>query len=256
MNSLNAHYRDLTGDVGNYLGYGRGADNGETAWNERQEKAVRQCVKGGMRRFYYCGVRWSFLQPMVTIELPDGESVALLPLDFGSAEGPLIVSADSRRVCTLPLGPVGTVYAKLAALGTAAGYPVVACEEPVKEVVKSRAPRRQIKVAPIADQDYTIQLQYHVNPDYLDGQHPYAYGGQQHAEVLLAACKATAEIDFDRETNGPQSREFERLLAAAIQIDSRNQPQSFGYNGDRSDYYHDLDRRWEPQTVTIAGMTP
>jgi hypothetical protein len=255
MDSLAAHFRDLEGDVGNYLGFGRGLANGDSLWSDRQQRAITQCVKGGMRRFYYFGIRWSFLQPMGSVTLASGESAAFLPLDFGAAEGPIIVSSDDRRVCTVPFGPVGVVYSRLASLGDSTGYPIVACEEPIREQVKSRSPRKQIKVAPIADQAYTLQFQYHVNPEYLDGHHPYAYGGQQHAETLLAACKATAEIDLDRETNGPQFREFMRLMQGSVEVDARNQPQTLGYNADRSDQRYETDWRRD-ELVTIAGMTP
>ena len=255
METLNNHFRDLQGDVGFHLGYGRGADNDDTEWDAYQTKTIERVLKGGMRKFYYCGHSWSFLTPMGTVTLSEGESVAELPADFGSAQGRLLVGTDSGIVAILNFGLIGTVHQNLLAFPSNTGRPECACEEPVKGSDQTRSPKRQIRVYPLADQDYTLKFQYNLNPQYLTGQFPYAYGGPQHAETLLQACKATAEMEIDGVKAGPHFMEFMRLLNVSVQVDGRNKPSNLGYNRDLSDSMgFDMPRRNE--TVTFDSVTP
>lgn len=255
--TLNAHFRELQGDIGNHRGFGRGADNGDDEWTAQQLADVTQCIKGGMRKFYFCGFSWSFLILNTTVTLLEGESSVLLPRDFGAAEGRAIISvSDASTMRTLPFGEIGDVYRLLAAGNGSTGCPVALCEEPLKDQSISGPPRKQIVVAPVADQDYTIRFRYHVNPDFLRGNLPYAYGGAQHAETLLAACKAAGEIDLDNVSGGPQFLEFQRLLQVSMQVDGRNKPHKLGTNLDRSDWVDDRYSRRSHSGVTVAGVEP
>lgn len=252
LETLRVTFFDILAGVGVYLGYGAGAENGDTEWDDNQKRVVKQIIKGGLRRFYYCGINWSFLKPMATVTLASGESTVKLPDDYGSAEGRVNVENWGRP---LDFGPIGEVYRKHSEQPDATGRPVCLCEEPLKST-GMREQRRQLKVWPIADQDYALTLQYNLNPTYLSGEFPFAYGGQQHAETILSACKAYAEMDLDNLKDGPQQKEFMRLLAVSAEVDSRNKPQLLGLNLDRSDWMDDGRNARLFETVTIAGLTP
>lgn len=257
METLEAQYRDLAGGVGNFLGYGRGSDNDEEDWDSRKQSAIDHCVKGGLRKVYYCGHDWSFLRPVATLTLDTGEQTVALPADFGGVEGKISVSTTSGTNWTpLDVTGIGTILNQYAAMPDSTGTPLLCCEETPKRPTHERGSRSQLRFFPIADQDYTVKFQYYINPDFISGNMPYVYGGPQHSETFLAACKATSEIDFDDMQQGPQFMEFMRVLEISKDIDRRNKPQLFGYNGDRSDQLHTPMRHpWRGiSTVTFNGV--
>lgn len=261
--SLTAAFRDLQADVGDFLGYGRGADFSDPAWTTRQQADITRSVKGGLRLFYYCGYDWSFLRPVATFTLDSGASVLPLPDDLGGVEGQIVLSSPSNTSWyPISFVPVGAVTQKQAELPNTTGRPVMACQESLKGTTGDASNRFQLRFWPAADQDYTLKFQYYVHPDYLSGAFPYAYGGPQHAECLLEACLAVAErVKDDVDPRGgasPHQVAFERLLSISKDIDRRNKPQTFGYNADRSDKLHrETWRHWNGQSVvTVDGVSP
>lgn len=253
--SLSAQFKDLKADVGFFIGFGRGADFGETAFTALQLNSLDRCIKGGMRNFYHCGYPWSFLKPVIQCTLLSGKATMVLPEDYQSTEGSLTVS-DAGSAGTawgdLPLMPVGTVYQAIARQPQTTGRPQICCEEPIKGTAADKGQRFQFHFWPTADQDYTLQFQYYLSPDYLSGAFPYCYGGPQHAETLLESCLAVAEKLLD-DAATVHALEFEKRLAASQQIDARNKPRKIGYNGDRSDMLSSTDRdrywrSWSPIT--------
>ncbi len=251
---LAAAFRDLTGDVGHFLGYGRGADNGETAWSTVQQNNIDRSVKGGMRKFYHCGYDWSFLTPDATLSLASGTSIVPLPDDFGGLEGHLLLLDTTRVVYRIPI--TGDTRNRHGISPSVTGEPQVAEIEPLKGTGPTSTQRFQLRVWPTADQAYTIQCRYYVNPDYLSGAFPYAYGGPQHAETLLEACLEVAEKLMD-DASGLHADEFRMLLEISKDLDRRNNPQTLGYNGDRSDLRDmawDRRRGGDSPTITFSGV--
>lgn len=234
--SLSAAFKDLRGDVGSFLGYGRGVDFGDATWTARQEGTIDRFVKGGLRKFYHCGYEWSFLKPSATLQLSTALSAVPMPDDFGSVDGRIVISTGANsNWCPVDLTGPGVLDMEQARNPSYTGWPRLGCLDPIKGTTATAGQRFQLRFYPTADADYTLRLRYNLNPDFLSGAFPYAYGGPQHAECLLAACKASAEIDGDDVLNGPQFVEFMRLLAISKELDQRQKAQSLGYNGDRSD---------------------
>lgn len=229
--SLSAAFTTLKSDVGDWLGYGRDEDD----WDGEQAEDVEHAIKGGMRKLYYCGYDWSFLRPVASLTLLQGHSTVECPDDFGQPSGRIVVSVSGATFSgELDFGPIGDVYSKFALAPDTTGAPICACVEPIKGTSLTDSQRWRVYVYPAADQDYTLQFPMTINPDYLSGAKPYAYGGPQHAETLLAACRATAELDFNNVAQGPQFVEFMRLLQASKDIDGRQKPTVLGYNRDMS----------------------
>lgn len=251
--TLTAAFKDLTGDVGFFLGHGRGADNGETAWTTSEQAAVDRCVKGGLRNFYFCGYDWSFLRPVATLTLASGAQTLPLPDDFGGIEGQLTVSVSGSSGF-FPIPVTGDVRRHYALNPSATGCPEMACIDPLKTTTGTQGQRFQLFVYPEADQAYTLEFGYYINPDYLNGAFPYAYGGPQHAETLLESCLAVAEKLLD-DAMSVHAFEFDKRLAVSMDIDRRQKPQKLGYNGDRSDGKYWSDPRLTRETgVTFAGV--
>ncbi len=94
----------IEGEVGFFLGYGRGEDNSDTAWTAAQTASIQAAVKSGLRQFYYppplveggSSYDWSFLRPITTLVVPDGQKLIEMPDDFAGLEGRItIVDADT-----------------------------------------------------------------------------------------------------------------------------------------------------------------
>jgi len=51
--TLSLSYNDLLGEVGLFLGWGRGAANGEEAWDAHKTAVVESSVRSGLRQFYF-----------------------------------------------------------------------------------------------------------------------------------------------------------------------------------------------------------
>jgi hypothetical protein len=252
--TLNAQFTDLKEDVGFFLGWGRT----ESAWDTDQTDSVERCVKGGLRKFYYCGHDWSFLKPVVTLTLESGAETVALPEDCGGVDGKVVVSTDgSSQWCPVDFGPIGRVYQAYASQPSTTGKPLYGCQEPLKGTGPVEANRFQLRFWPIADQAYTLKFQSFINPEYLSGAQPYAYGGPQHAETLLEACLSVAEKILDDQAT-LHDREFKERLAVSIDIDRRQKPQVIGYNRDLSDLMES--RRWTGRDhwsspVQVNGVT-
>lgn len=240
--TLSAQWNDLQGDIGFFLGYGRGLAFGESAWSTQQQSSIDRCVKGGMRKFYYCGYDWSFLKPVANLSLAAGSVIVPLPDDFGGFDGQITIASPTGQTwIVLDITGIGEIYTRQGQYPTMTGRPQIACQEPVKGTTATQSNRSQLHVFPIADQAYTLRAQYYINPDYLSGAFPYAYGGPEHAETLLEGCLAVAEKLLD-DTSGVHDAEFDKLLEVSTDIDRRKKPQTLGYNRDNSDY---MDRTWQ-----------
>lgn len=261
--TLNLTYTDLKGQTGLFLGYGQGTDFGEPAWTAGQSGVIVSLVRSGLRQFYWpppleqggSSYDWSFLKPVSEFTLASGTHVVPLPDDFGGFEGELAFTQDGTSpFMPLPLTGIGHVDAKFAMFGTSTGWPQLAAVEPIKGTTPTAGQRFQLKVWPTAADTYTIRAAYYLLPDALTGAQPNVYGGAQHAETVLASCRAAAEVCLDDQI-GPQWQNFMQKLATSVSIDRRLKPQVLGYNGDRSD---DRERRrWRrnPYTVTYQGQS-
>src|SRR5260370_19916903 len=108
--TLSLQITDLTGEVGFFLGYGRGAVNGEAAYSTLQQNAIDSIVKSGLRQFYFpppiegmeSSYDWSFLKPRATVGFPPKAQTIPLPDDFRGFEGQLVLTATTSQMA-LPL---------------------------------------------------------------------------------------------------------------------------------------------------------
>ncbi len=258
--SLNLLYQQIQGEVGEFLGYGRGpvanTDNSppvDSTWNQAQLADINFCVASGLRCFYFpppidgstASFEWSFLHPTATLVLASGKSTIDLPDDFGGFEGPLTISTTPQVAMPwfIEWRNEGALRQMYSVQPTSTGPPMYAAQIPLKGTTATQSNRFQLLIFPLSDQAYTLQAQYYINPDFLSGAFPYAYGGVQHAETILTSCLAIAEQRRD-DAMSVQSAKFKERLAASISMDRRLKPQSLGYNSDRSDR-----RGWTRQDV-------
>lgn len=261
--SLALTYDDLRAEVGTYLGYG--GDSAE--WDDQQESDIESAVRSGLRQFYWPpplegqpgGYDWSFLKPTASLALEDGDQTVALPDDFGGVEGRITVSPEDSQVFSpISLHNEGYVREQYSAFPSMTGRPSVAAVRPLKGTTKTQGQRHELYVFPEADDDYTLNVSYYVNPGYLDAAFPYHMGGAQHAETVLESCLAIAEQRKDDQM-AVHTMKFQERLRASIAADRKLKSQLLGYNRDRSDERHRLlPGRWPyvGNRVTFNGVTP
>lgn len=260
-NSLSLTYQEIAAQVGDFLGFGRGEEvYGETAWNGLQTRAIKESVKAGLRQFYNTppierfdpgAYEWSFLEPVATLSLASGAQTIELPDDYASLSAPLLLAADdSRSSVPIPMHGVPAVYAKYAENPATTGRPMMACEEPLRGRSSVLGQKMQIRVWPIADADYEFSVPYRLNAPALSGEFPLAYGGQQHAQTILASCIAAASVGRD-EQKAMRYQDFIEKLQTSIRLDRLNKPQFMGRNRDRSDWH---DRRGHSAAIRGEGL--
>lgn len=260
--NLGRKVSDIEGEIGVYAGWGRDPDG----WDDEQKDIIKSCVGSGLRSFYFPPSiaqgepphNWSFLRPYVTMTLASGETTIDLPDDFGGFEGQLLLSAASNvELTAIDLKNEGYVRRLLAEQPDWTGPPLTAALVAVKGTSLTKGQRFQLLFFPTADAAYSIQFAYYLLPSATDGSHPYAYGGAQHYETILEACKAAYEAQQD-DNLGIHKALFMERLGASIAQDRRNHPQKLPPNLDRSDEMYGLrQQRWHGWPVTtFNGDTP
>lgn len=268
-NQLSVTYIEVAAGVGDYLGYGRGATfYEEVAWTSRNERAIKESLKLGANWFYNTppidkfdpgAYEWSFLEPMATLDLASGAQVIELPADFQSVSGPMTLTADdSRSSQPIHFYGIPQIYAKYAENPTTTGRPVMACQEPMKGRSNQFGQQFQIRVWPIADDDYQVNLPYKIVGAALTAEQPYIYGGPAHTHTIMAACVAAAEYLRDNK-KGPRWQGFIEMLQTSIRSDRLNKQQFMGRNRDYSDLQDRAVRngiRGNPLvSITSGGIT-
>ena len=235
--TLSTQFSDFRSLVGHYLGYQRDS----TAWTTDQADDINAVLKSGQRLVYNCGYDWSWLKPVATLTLASAEVTVRLPDDFAAVDGNLQVSDGAGTYFrAMAAGPLAPIYQAAAREPDRTGQPLFACVEPVKGTSLHAGQRWQLRFFPTADADYTVVLAYRVNVDAIAVDSPFPYGGAQHAELFLQACKAVAERDIDDIPPGtPQAvhqNSFDRMLEQAKQLDRRTKPHTVGRNRDTGFY--------------------
>lgn len=263
--TLSLTYSELQAETGFYLGFGRGSDFSDTAWTTRQTLAINNAVKAGIRMFYFPAALpgdsashdWSFMRPTRTITFIDGASSADLPDDFGGMEGEVQIVNANRTFTSVPQTNEQRLNELYARFPDVTGQPQYCAVRQPSTTSLNKGQRSNLYVYPLADQDYTLQIQYYILPDALSTTFPYALGGATHAETIKAACLAAAEMDQNNE-RGIRYEQFVERMRASVSLDRRNKAQTLGYNADRGynqrRYYGHLDNI--DGVVTVNGVTP
>ncbi len=238
--TLSLAFHDYLGEVGKYLGYGRGEDNDDPAWTTNQEGDITRAVAAGQRQFYTPppleGAKdsheWSFLKPIMQVTLASGDSELILPDDFGGFDGPVTVTVSgSTTHTTLTFMGEGVVRQKHTESPDTTGLPQVVALVPVKGMEVNKGQRFKLSVWPTADAAYILKFRALINPDAMQGAKPYSYGGAQHVETVMASCLERAEFYKDNARGICYVNWMERL-AASVSIDRRQRSVVVGMNRD------------------------
>jgi len=245
---------ELSQSIGVFCGYGRGTLGDEIAWTTRQQNRIDDCLKSGVRNFYWPKSpdgspqhSWTFLRPVTSLTLAAGESQVDLPDDYGGTDESLTFSGSAGTALRLSLTLSPDAYIRqaysLAGSGTPTkGTPRMVSQISLKGISIPIGQRFALHFYPVADVDYAFEIRYSILADALSSTKPWVYGGAAHTETIIESCLAGAEQRvFD--TKGVHSANYLELLKVSIDLDKRFQPISLGYNADYSDF---RDRQFGP----------
>lgn len=245
--SLNLSMDDLKGEIGDYLGWGRGTAGGEEAWDDDTERQLTKLLNTALRWVYNSATlnpnvpphQWSWLTPSASVVIASGVRTTALPDDFGGYVSKyLLVTQDDAQSVGFRVPLVGEPYIDhlYGTSATTSGQPLYAADRTLRGN-KPKGTRSELYVYPVPDGVYTFRGQYNLIAEALTAAAPYPYGPATMASCFEAACRAAAEIHEDRlrPGEGAEWPIFQQELAAAIQRDGRHHPKTVGRNLDRSD---------------------
>lgn len=258
-------YEELQSETGRFLGFGGGTEESDSAWTTRQTTAINNAVKAGIRMFYFpaplpgdaAAYDWSFMRPSRNIAFASGASSAELPDDFGGMEGSVQLVNANRTFTTVPQTNEQRLNVMYASFPDVTGQPQWCAVRLPATTSQTKGQRANLYIYPIADQDYTLQIQYYILPDALSTTFPYALGGATHAETIKAACLAAAELDQNYQ-RGVRYEQFVERMRASVSLDRRNKAQTLGLNldhGYNQRRYYDRSDNIDG-VVTVNGVTP
>lgn len=268
MTDLNIAYEELRARIGDWLGYGRGSvfdsSLGDPSWSKPQLARIGDGVKAGLSKFYWPFIEafestytWTFLTPAVSLTIKSGNRFLDLPDDFAYVVGDVYQGDSASVPKVLHRTGVGWIEQRYAIVSNSTGPPETCAILAQKMTDGQKVPRYQLYVYPEPNADFQIRLQYAINPVFLSGRMPVAYGGPMHAQTLLAACLATVELDLDGKIQEREA-DFQKKLLTSVKMDRENQAEFLGYNADanlrkRHGHYW---RQTRFPTITIGGVTP
>jgi hypothetical protein len=208
----------LQRELGLYLDFGADFNT----WNHEQSGMAGSCIDSGMKRFYFPPPlandqerhRWSFLNPVRTLETIAADYDYNLPDDFsGALEGFTLNS--NVRVTLVKESELRAIKAKENA---STGVPKFAAIRP-KPIEGSSSQGWEVLLYPTPDQAYTLSYSYQVNPPALSETNPIPFGGTGHSETMLEACLAVAEERILKQPQGPHRAAFMERLAGSVELD-------------------------------------
>lgn len=229
---------------------------------------VIDIVERGLRQFYNVGPRaelngaayeWRFLKPTMDFRIEAGDSDVLLPDDFGGIVGPIEFSTGDSAWGSVKIVDPTEIdhYRGLSTAGTVKSWPRYVAIRTLKQE-QTGGQQKELTMWPESDDGYVLRIKFKVRPENLTAIREYPYGGVEHAETILAACEAEAELFMDDE-RGVHWEKYQERLAASVAIDSRaNRAEYLGYNSnvERPDMEQIAGKRFENYSlVTYAGDT-
>lgn len=117
--------------------------------------------------------------------------------------------------------------------------------------------RRRLALYPTPNAAYVLKVPMILRPTMLDETNQYPVGGEALTQVIIEACLAAAERNYDEQA-GHHTRRFGELLPLAIATDlRRSSPTSLGNDAPRGEGYqsgvHDYDH-WA-RSVRMGSLT-
>ncbi len=200
--------------------------------------------------------RWSFLNTETTQLLVIGDYTYSLPDGFSGFSGAYLEYTATDAPYAIQITTIDRIRELHSGnSGQTVDWPTHAAMNQLTRD-QSTGQRFEIVLYPIPAAAKSLIIPYRLNPNLTADATPYPLGGQPHGLTLLTACKAAWEIEMEDTLDGPNYREFMRLMANSIAFDrAATTPQHFGKNTDGSQRPRTMIRRHTAEGVDYIGMS-
>lgn len=210
------------------------------SWGSSESEEALFVMEQGLRSFYdpiqvnqsLDAWEWSFLRPTEKIYTVADQMWLDLPAGYAMMNGPLQYPPSASVIGPIIQIVTENIIHEHNQPGTFDGNPRLAAVR-VKNP-DAGGTRFELIFWPTPDDEYELILRYKANPDLLRSDDDVPLGGQQHAQTIIEACMAAAEIS--RGAEGIHAKLFAERLAASVRRDQQNSaPQTLGVGRDTSD---------------------
>ncbi len=199
---------------------------------------LESIVQRGLKNFFTppplpkerFGHRWSFLFPLVQIEMSEEVAVYDLPAGFGGLNGPIVYDPDQGIAFIEEIEVTNErriAYSRGRA--THPGIPIRAAVR-VKAYDPAVGTRHEIIFEPEPNREYTVNVPIKFSPPPLTEPDQMPCGGEQHSETMRLACLAAA-VPTDE---AMQHAYMTRLIASVSEDRLAHAAETLGPNTDRS----------------------
>lgn len=247
--------------VGRLSGFGAHS----SLWTHSQLKQIEATLEAGLRKFYNPMVlpgqryshEWSFLCPLATLTTVEGVYDYDLPNDFAMFQGPLTYEPGESNLFP-PINIFGEeqLRARRQFSAESASRPAMGAVVPKRPDGEGRT-LYTLTVWPTPSGEFTLHYRYRISPESMPDETTLPIGGPVHAQTILEACLCAAE-EMAGVRNGLHAERFLECLRASVSHDLKvSAPETYGYNGDRSDDRYGLDNwhEYNDNLVTYKGQT-
>lgn len=234
--------------AGDHLGFGQNPG----AWTEQQRQIVLQITREGVDRVLMSAPlpgrkdvhEWSFLTPMLTVNVKSGKYKYDLPKNFAGFSllgGSPVTYKSGDNVIYPSIKVTGEHHIRNLLQQTiqATGRPVKAGHG-----LKEGSSGYEILFWPVPDDDYVLEVRCRVQ---VDPDMTSIPGSEAHFLTYLEAIRAAGDVYLKRRNNKHEERFKERLHASIVYDQQLKAPPTMGYDRDGSnrssgDVYDDLHR--------------
>jgi hypothetical protein len=229
MTTLEITFAEIYGEVARFLGLGSAPAGDDLALVKRFANDGYRLFLMGMDPRTQRAYPWSFLAPAASMTLAPG----------GGTDGAYALPEDFAAMVDDPVGgPAGEAFrieprSASYVRGLRAGG--AACAGPApryyavlpRPLVPAAGQRYELLVWPSPGATYTVRFRYRVEPPSLAEPGDRPLGGASHSATIMEAALAVAEQRHN-DTRGLHTEQFERLLAASIDMDAAGRAPTLG----------------------------
>jgi hypothetical protein len=213
-------------------------------WTHAERSKVVNLLKAGLRRFYTPSVlpgerhahRWSFMAPTFAVTLTAEQYSYLMPDGFCGVRGDIHYAAGTNR--TLPKIRHTSVERVLAILAESSGSysePLCAAFRVRPRLAETAPTQWEMLIAPAPSGGEQLVIPFEISPMALSDDDALPLGGQPHAQTIIEACLAEAELEMGSPKPIHLQLFMERLQASVSHDRMATCPLTVGISRDRSD---------------------
>lgn len=227
MTSTKVNFAILQERVGHYL-FGI-----RTGFSSDQQSDIADCLNDGLRRVY--GAHdWSFLRPLAEVTTTIGESEIPLDAKFDAVANDSDLTFypdDERWYPPVKWRPDATIR-QLEANNSETATPVFYSVRTVT-FDPTVGSRKVLVLYPTPDKVYTLKVPMILRPVLLGSSDIYPIGGEVLSQVMIEACLAAAEHNFEEREHVHEKRFLEQIGLAISADQERSSPTSLGPDAPR-----------------------